>query len=203
MVQASHENTVFSYGFGVFPNPYLDLAHAKTIGKQCFRGLPAPRSTTSPNCMRKRAGCREWCCFVYYFVCSFSMTLCSNVGPIFEKAQPSMFFACSRIHIWTWHTPKPWEHRVFSWLACTTLENQSHFYAKRDCLSRVVLFSILLCGLTFHAQIIKLQGPSLRLAISQHAPPLKHDLRLHGTSSVPSVKCSHMYTVYTCALPYR
>ena len=44
---------------------------------------------------------------------------------------------------------------MFSWLACTTLENQPHFYAKRDWLSRVVLFSILLCGLTFHAQIIK------------------------------------------------
>ena len=41
------------------------------------------------------------------------------------------------------------------------------------------------------------------MAISQHAPPIKHDMHLHGTSSVPSVKCSHMYTVYTCALPYR
>ena len=33
------------------------------------------------------------------------MILCSNVGPNFEKAQPSMVLACSQVHIWTWHTP--------------------------------------------------------------------------------------------------
>ena len=47
---------------------------------------------------------------------------------------------------------------MFSCLACTTLDSQSDFHAKVDWLSRVVLFCILLCGLTFHAQIVKLQG---------------------------------------------
>ena len=131
------------------------------------------------------------------------MTLCSNAGANSEKAQPSMVLSCFQVDTWIWNTPKPLENRVFSWLAFTTLDSQSDFHRKGAWLSRVVLFSILLCGLTFHAQIIKLQGPSLRLAISQHAPPIKHDMHLHGTSSVPSVKCSHMYTVYTCALPLR
>jgi hypothetical protein len=89
---------------------------------------------------------------------SFSKTLCSNVGSNFEKAQPSMVLACSQVHTWSWNTPKPLENRVFSWLACTTLDSQSDFHTKVDWLSRVVLFSILLCGLTFHAQIVKLEG---------------------------------------------
>ena len=169
--------------------------------KPCFRDFPAPRSTARPIFIRKTTGCREWCCFVYYFIGSFSVTLCSNVGSNFEKAQPSMVLACSQVHTWSWNTPKPLENRVFSWLACTTLDSQSDFHRKVAWLSRVVLFSILLCGHISHAQIVKLQGPSLRLAISQHAPPIKHDMHLHGTSSVPSVKCSHMYTVYTCDLP--
>ena len=44
---------------------------------------------------------------------------------------------------------------MFSWLACTTLENQPHSYAKRGWLSRVVLFSILLCGLIFDDTLFK------------------------------------------------
>ena len=120
---------------------------------------------------------------------------------ILKKAQPSMVLACSQVHIWPWSRPKPWENRGLSWLAFTTLDSQSTFERKLVWLSRVVLFSILVCWHIFHAQIKKTQGPSLRLAISQHAPPIKHDMHLHGTSSVPSVKCSHMYTVYTCDLP--
>ena len=85
MVLACSKSTV---GSGTRQN------HRKT---ECFRDLPAPRSTTSPIFMRKRSGCREWCCFVYYFVGSFSITRCSNVGPNFEKAQPSMLLACSHI----------------------------------------------------------------------------------------------------------
>ena len=68
--------------------------HRKT---KCLRALPAPRSTASPICMRKWTGCREWCCFVYYFMGWFWMTLCSTVGPNFEKAQPSMVLACSQV----------------------------------------------------------------------------------------------------------
>ena len=171
------------------PKSIYDLGTRQNHWKtQCFRDFPAPRSTARPIFMRKRTGCREWCCFVYYFVGSFSMTLCSNVGPNFEKAQPSMVLACSQVHIWTLYTPKPLENRVFSWLACTTLDSQSAFERKVAWLSRVVLFSILLCGLSFHAQIIKLQGPFLRSAISKHAPPSKHEVHLPGRSSVPSVK---------------
>ena len=59
-------------------------------------------------------------------------------------------------HIWTWNTPKPWQNRVFSWLACTTLDSQSDFHVKVDWLSRVVVFCILLCGFIFHAKIVKL-----------------------------------------------
>ena len=108
--------------------------HWKTL---CFRDLPPPRSTARLIFIRKRTGCREWCWFVYYFMGSFSMTLCSNAGHNFEK---------------------PWENRVFSWLACTTLDSQSDFHRKMAWLSRVVLLWILLCGLTFQAQIVKLQG---------------------------------------------
>ena len=158
----------------------------------CSHDFPAPRSTARPLFIRKTTGCRQWCCFVYCVMGSFSMTLCSNVGSNFEKAQPSMVLACSQVHTWSWDTPKPLENRMFSWLACTTLDSQSAFERKLAWLSRVVLFSILLCGLSFHAQIIKLQGPFLRSAISKHAPPSKHEVRLPGRSSVPSVKCAHM-----------
>ena len=67
-------------------------------------------------------------------------------------------FGVFQVHIWTWNTPKPLENSVFSCLACTTLDNQSDLHAKVDWLSRVVLFCILLCGLIYHAQIVKLQG---------------------------------------------
>ena len=69
-----------------------------------------------------------------------------------------MVLVRSQIHTWTWYTPKPWEKRVCSRLVCNTLDSQSDFHTKVDWLSRVVLFCILLCGLIFHAQIVKLQG---------------------------------------------
>ena len=69
-----------------------------------------------------------------------------------------MVLVCSQVHVWTWNTPEPSENNVFSCLACTTLDSQSDFHTKVGWLSRVVLFCILLCGLTFHAQIVKLQG---------------------------------------------
>ena len=141
------------------PTSIYDLGTRQNHWKtQCFHDFPVPRWTARPLFIRKTTGCREWCCFVYYFVVSFSMTLSSNVGRNFEKAQPSMVLACSQVNIWTWSTQKPLGNRMFSWLACTTLDSQSDFHTKVDWLSRVVLFSILLCGLTFHAQIVKLQG---------------------------------------------
>ena len=122
------------------PKSIYDLGTRQNHWKtQCFRSSPSPRSRTSTTFMRKGTGCREWCCFLYYFVGWFSLRFCSNVGPDCEKAQPSMVLACSQVHIWTWYTPKPWENRVFSWLACTTLDNQSDFHAKVDWLSRMVL----------------------------------------------------------------
>ena len=39
--------------------------HWKT---ECFRGLPALRSTASPLLREKWPGCREWYCFLYNFV---------------------------------------------------------------------------------------------------------------------------------------
>ena len=53
----------FIFGIGTCQN------HGET---QCFRSLPAPRSTASPIFIEKWPGCREWYCFLYYFVGSVS-----------------------------------------------------------------------------------------------------------------------------------
>ena len=118
-----------------------------------------------------------------------------------KKCNPSWFWRVPMFNDELGTRQNHWKTECFRGLPAPRSTASPLWKEKLAWLSRVVLFSILLCGLSFHAQIIKLQGPSLRLAISQHAPPLKHDMHLHGTSSVPSVKCSHMYTVYTCDLP--
>ncbi len=55
------------------PKSIFGLGTRQNHGKtECFRCLPAPRSTASPIFIQKWTGCREWCCFVYYFVGSLS-----------------------------------------------------------------------------------------------------------------------------------
>ena len=51
------------------------------------------------NFFRKGIGCREWGRFRYEFGSWFSWTFSWNVGPGFQKMQPSMVLACSHVYV--------------------------------------------------------------------------------------------------------
>ena len=127
----------------------MSLEHAKTIGKHsvfvaCMHHAREPALLFCEKGLVVESGT----VFDMNLGVDFRGNFLQMLVRIMKKCNPPWFWRVA-MFMFVLESGKNIEKFVFSWLACTTLENQHHFYRKREWLSRVVVVFTAMCGRIF------------------------------------------------------